>query len=244
VCAVAVPPISASYAGFAYGQGPVTLGTAPSCSTTSTHSAASGPRTLPTCPTRRSSDLYTFSYHDGSFHVGKATLDVTASSPADSAEGDAVPPHTGSDAGFGHGQGPSDLGTAPSCSTTYMHTAASGPGTYPTSCPGGVSGNYTFSYHDGSFHVGKATLDVTASSPADIVYGDAVPTITASYAGFAYGQTATNLTTAPSCSTTYTHTAASGPGTYPRSEERRVGKEYTFSYHHGSFHVGKATTDG
>src|SRR5204862_6568631 len=159
---------------------------------------------------------YTFSYHDGSVHVGKATLDVTASSPADIVYGDALSSPTRRSADLAYGQGPGDLGTAPSCSTTYTHTAASGPGTYPTSCAGGVSGNDTFSYHDGSIYVGKATLDVTASSPADIVYGDAVPTITASYAGFAYGQTASNLATAPSCSTTYTHTAASGPGTYPK----------------------------
>src|SRR5205823_9743645 len=99
-------------------------------------------------------------------------------------------------------------------STTYTHVAGSGPGNYATSCAGGVSANYAFNYIDGNFHVGKAPLDVTASSPADGVYGAPVPTITASYASFVDSQPATNLATAPTCSTTYTHVAGSGPGNY------------------------------
>src|SRR2546430_9899281 len=84
------------------------------------------------------------------------------------------------------------LDALPMCSTTYTHTAASTPASYPTSCSGGVSGNYSFSYHDGSFQVGKQPLDATASSPSAGVYGDLVPTITASYGGaglngFVYG---------------------------------------------------------
>src|SRR5207248_10824862 len=115
-----------------------------------------------------------------------------------------------------------DLGTAPSCSTSSppLHDAL--PITYPTSCSSGASANYAFSYHDGSFKVGKATLDVTASSPADGVYGDLVPTITAIYGGVGlkgvvYSQGAGDLGTAAACSTTYTHTAASAPSTYPTS---------------------------
>ena len=150
---------------------------------------------------------YDFGYVDGSFKVGKAPLLVTASSPADGVYGAPVPAVTASYIGFVYGQGSSALTSAPSCSTTYTHVAGSGPGTYSTSCTGGVSGNYYFSYFGGSFKVGKAPLQVTASNPADGVYGDPVPAITASYIGFVYGQGSSALTTAPTCSTTYTQVA-------------------------------------
>src|SRR5207248_75354 len=98
----------------------------------------------------------------GNFHVGPATLTVTASSPAAGSYGDAVPAVTAGYAGFVYTQGAGDLSTAPSCDTTYTHAASSGPGEYATSCAGGVSTNYTFSYVSGNFHVGPATLTVTA----------------------------------------------------------------------------------
>src|SRR5207244_7113219 len=106
-------------------------------------------------------------------------------------------------AGFVNSHAATNLPTAPSCSTTYTHVAGSGPGNYATSCAGGVSANYAFNYIDGNFHVGKAPLDVTASSPADGVYGAPVPTITASYAGFVYSQDATNLDSTQICSNSY-----------------------------------------
>src|SRR5438067_2496417 len=112
--------------------------------------------------------------------------------------------------GFVYSQTASDLAPAASCSTTYTHAASSTPGHDALPFYSAASGNYTFSYHVGSFHVGKAPLDVTASSPADGVYGAAVPTISAIYGGtgldgFVYSQTASDLAPAASCSTTYTH---------------------------------------
>src|SRR5207249_8753789 len=68
---------------------------------------------------------------------------------------------------------------------------------------------YTLSLHD--------ALPISASSPGDGVYGDAVPTITAGFDGFQYLQTAAVLTSPAVCSTTYTHDATSGPGNYPTS---------------------------
>jgi len=111
---------------------------------------------------------------------------VIGSSPPDGVYGDPAPPIAPSYVGFVGCANASSLTTAPACSATYTHTASSGPGSYSTSCSGGVSADYSFTYVNGTFRVGKAPLVVTVSSPADGVYGDVVPTITASYQTFVY----------------------------------------------------------
>ena len=107
-----------------------------------------------------------------------------------------MPAVTAGYSGFVLGEGPADLDTAPSCVTDYVQ--GDGPAVYTTSCSGGVSANYAFVYVDGTFTVGKATLTVTASTPANGVYGDAVPAVTAGYSGFVLGEGPADLDTAPS----------------------------------------------
>src|SRR5204862_1885514 len=94
--------------------------------------------------------------------------------------------------------------------------------------------------------VGKAALLITASSPSDITYGDAAPAVSASFARFGAGTTAVSLSSSEVCGSghgvgspvgTYATTcsgAASGnysisyaPGSFKRSEERRVGTEWS-----------------
>jgi large repetitive protein len=86
--------------------------------------------------------------------------------------------------------------------------------------------------------VGLATLDVTASSPAAGVYGDAAPAVGLTYGGFVLGEDATNLTTEPTCSAAYT--AGDVPGAYTTSCSGGVSDNYAFNYIPGSFSVGKA----
>ena len=58
-------------------------------------------------------------------------------------------------------------------------------------------------------HGGTAPLTVTASSPT-MTYGGAVPTITPGYSGFVNGDTASSLTTQPTCTTTATGSSPGG----------------------------------
>jgi hypothetical protein len=102
-----------------------------------------------------------------------------------------------------------------------------------------VDANYTISYVAGAITVSKAAvLTVTASSPA-VSYGAAVPTVTPSYSGWVNGDTSSSLTTAPTCSTTYTTTSA--PGTYPTTCSGAVDANYTITYVVGTVSVSKAT---
>jgi hypothetical protein len=68
-----------------------------------------------------------------------------------------------------------------------------------------------------------------------MTYGGTVPTITASYSGFANGDTSASLTTQPTCSTTATST--SPVGSYPSSCKGAVDTNYAISYVNGTVTV-------
>ncbi len=71
-----------------------------------------------------------------------------------------------------------------------------------------------------------------------MTYGGTVPTITPSYSGFVNGDSASSLTTPPSCSTTATPT--SSVGAYPISCSGAADPNYSISYTDGNVVVGAA----
>ncbi len=85
--------------------------------------------------------------------------------------------------------------------------------------------------------VDAASLTITASS-ASFTYGSA-PSVTANYSGFVNGDTASSLTTAPTCSTTAT--ASSPVGTYPSSCSGAADANYLISYVAGSVTIEQAS---
>ncbi len=182
--------------------------------------------------------------------INKKQLDVTASSPADGVYGDPVPTISAIYGGTGlnsfvYSQSASDLDTAPSCSTTYTHAATSTPGTYPTSCGGGVSSNYAFSYHDGSFKVGKAPLDVTTDADPTTVavdhfsktYGDPNPPFEVRYSGFVFGQNESVLGGTLAFDTTATQ--ASNVGSYGVSPKGLISSNYAINFNAGTLDINK-----
>src|SRR5205814_10380870 len=125
------------------------------------------------------------------------------------------------------------LTTKPSCDTGY--SVGSAVGTYATACSGVEAHNYDITYVAGSFKVLKKALAITASSPADIVYGSAAPLVTASYNGFISGDNADSLTTKPSCGTPYSVGSSVGP--YGTSCSGAEAQNYDISYGPGAFQV-------
>ncbi|MFT3745268.1 MAG: MBG domain-containing protein [Pyrinomonadaceae bacterium] len=234
----AVPSITPGYSGFVLSQGPASLTTAPTCSTTYTQgsSAAGSPYTT-SCGGGVSND-YSFSYTDGAVSVNKATLTVTASSPTVTF-GDAAPAITPSYSGFVLSQGPASLATAPTCSTAYTQGASAAGSPYATSCGGGVSNDYAFAYTNGTVSVNKAVLSVTASSHT-VTFGDAVPNVTPAYSGFVLSQGPANLATVPTCSTAYTQGVSAAGSPYATSCSGGVSNDYAFSYTGGTVAVNKA----
>ncbi|HET7034120.1 MAG TPA: MBG domain-containing protein [Thermomicrobiaceae bacterium] len=91
--------------------------------------------------------------------------------------------------------------------------------------------------------VNPKALTITASS-ATVTYGDDVPTISPSYAGFVDGDDAGNsLTTQPICSTTYTKGSGVSGSPYPTSCAGAVAANYSIGYSDGTVTVSaKALT--
>ncbi|MFM8611352.1 MAG: MBG domain-containing protein, partial [Actinomycetota bacterium] len=162
---------------------------------------------------------------------------ITASSPTRT-YGDPVPVVSPLYAGLVNGEAGADIvSTAPTCSTTYTATTpvAAALADRTTSCAGAVAANYSFGYATGAIVIGRKGVMITASSITP-TYGDAAPTVTASYDGFVNGQTQATagvMTTLPTCTTTYSSstTVAAGGTT---SCSGAVAGNYSFSYTAGT----------
>ena len=72
-----------------------------------------------------------------------------------------------------------------------------------------------------------------------MVYGAAVPTLTASYSGFVNGDTSAKLSTQPTLRTTAT--ATSPVGSYTTTASGAVDANYTIAYKSGTLTVSQAT---
>jgi len=148
------PTFTFGYSGFISGEGAGNLTTQASCSVpgSSPHSAAVSPYTI-SC-TAGTAANYSFNVTATAlFTVNKAALTITASSPV-IIFGSPVPAIAPGYSGFVLGETAASLTTQPTCSTTY--TVGSLVGSYPSSCTGAVSGNYTFSYVGGNVTVTTA----------------------------------------------------------------------------------------
>ena len=226
------PAITASYSGFVNGDSASSLATQPVCSTTATSLSPVG--SYPSSCSGAVDPNYTFDYSNGTVHLVAALVVVTASS-ASMTYGGAVPAITATYSGFVNGDSAASLTTPPTCSTAAESSSPVGP--YASSCSGAADPNYSFSYVNGSVEVDPAPLSVAASS-ASATYGSAAPTITPSYSGFVNGDSASSLTTPPTCSTSAT--ASSPVGSYPSSCAGAVDPNYTISYVGGEVVVGSA----
>ena len=123
---------------------------------------------------------------------------------------------------------------------TTAATQASHVGSYAVNVAQGTlaDADYTFTFVAGTLAVTPAVLSVTASS-ATKAYGQANPSLTATYSGFKNGDTAASVTTPPMISTTAT--SASSVGQYPVVASGAAAGDYTFAYIAGVLTVTPAS---
>ena len=182
---------------------------------------------------------YTIAYTSvaGDFVVTQAPLTITASSG--SMPYAATPPTiTPNYSGFVNGDNVTSLTTRATCSTTATQASSVALSPYASSCSGAVDPNYSFSYVAGSVAVTAVPLTITASS-ATVPYGTVV-TIAPGYSGFAGNDTASSLTTQPTCSTIETGSSSVAGSPYASSCSGAVDPNYTITYVGGSVTVTKA----
>jgi FtsP/CotA-like multicopper oxidase with cupredoxin domain len=123
------------------------------CTTTATQASPVG--TYPTSCSGAVNSNYTFTYVPGTVTITAVPLTITANN-ATRAFGAANPAFTATYAGFVNGNTPASLTGTLACTTTANATSPAG--TYPITCSGQTSANYTITYVPG-------VLTVTALGP-------------------------------------------------------------------------------
>ena len=168
--------------------------------------------------------------------VNPVPLTITADSKTKT-YGAGLPTLTATYTGFVNRESAANLTTQPTITTTA--TAASHVGGYVITASGASSPNYTISYVSGTLSIAPAPLTITADNQVKD-YGEALPTLTASYAGLVNGDTAASLTTRPTVTTTAT--SASHVGNYSITVSGAADPDYTISYIGGTLTVTAART--
>jgi hypothetical protein len=225
------PAFTASYSGFVLGEDESVL-------TGTLSYTAPGPATAPglypVVPGGLASPNYAIDFVGGTLTITRAPVTVTAN-PASRTYGGADPAFTATYTGLKNGETAASLGWAPTFSTTAV--AASVPGTYPITPAGLVSGNYTFTYADGTLTITPASLTVKAND-ASRYYGGVDPVYSVTVTGLVAGDTTAALGGTLSFSTTAV--AASVPGIYPVTPAGYTSTNYTITFANGNLSVNPA----
>jgi hypothetical protein len=170
------------------------------------------------------------------FTIGKADLSVTGPN-TNQPYGTATSTFTPIYGPFVAGDGPSNLGTQPTC--TSATTAASPAGVYDITCGGGVSDKYNFIYTAGKLTIGKATLTVKADDQ-NRAYGAANPTpLTFTYSGWVGGDGMSSISIPPTCATAADASSAAGT-IWPITCSGGTSTNYDFHFVDGALTIGKA----
>src|SRR5262249_19431619 len=174
---------------------------------------------------------YTTSHRQITQPVAAAPLTVTARG-ATKVYGQANPGFSATFQGFVLGQDPSVL--TGSLGFTTAATASSHVGHYAVTPAGLTSGNYAIAFVAGDLVVTPAPLAVRADDRSK-TYGAPLPTFTASYAGFANGDTASGLSTPVAFTTTAT--AASHVGHFAITPTGASSSDYAITFAAGDLAV-------
>jgi subtilisin-like proprotein convertase family protein len=184
---------------------------------------------------------YNVSYVNGSLNVGPAVLSVTADDQT-RPYGVTNPVFTASFSGFVNGESltNSDVGGTPLLGTLADTSSPVGVYDITNSLGSLTSTNYTFSFTNGTLTVSPAAITVTADDQSRS-YGAANPALTASYTGFANGDTAAVISGSPLLSVSAD--TSSPVGSYAISVTNgtlSVTTNYSFTFVNGSLTVTQA----
>ena len=222
------PVITAAFDGFRNADDAGSLSKAPSCSSEATSSSAVGNYDS-SCAGAEAAN-YAFSYVKGTVSVGGSTLTVRPAAQAKT-YGQPDPVFGFSVSGLREGD---EIRTQPTCEVVSAHADV---GAYPITCSGGVADNYTFVYDTAELAVNPAALVVTPEA-ASMIYGGAVPEISALYEGFVNGDGVSSLSAPASCSTEAS--SASPVGLYANACGGATAANYAISYAGSQTTVGRA----
>jgi subtilisin-like proprotein convertase family protein len=236
VYGASLPAFTASYSGFVNGDSAVNLTTPVSLTSSATSASPVGRYAINA--SGATSTNYNITQVGGFLTNTPAALSISANN-TNMVYGATVPAFTASYSGLVNGDSPASLTTP--VSLTSSATPASPAGSYTITATGAADANYNIGYVNGTLTIGSATLTVTANHQTK-AYGAALPTLTASYAGFVNGDTTNSLTALATLATTATST--SDVGNYPITVTNAVSSNYAFIYVTNTLTVTNAWTTG
>jgi hypothetical protein len=141
-----LPVLTSSYNGFVNGDGPASLDSPPSITTTATAASPLVPGGYAIIAMGGSDPDYAISCRPGILLITPAPLIITANS-AGMTQGTAVPPLAASYSGFVNGDSPASLATQPTLTTPARPFSPAG--AYPIVASGASTPNYAISYASG-----------------------------------------------------------------------------------------------
>ncbi len=226
------------YGGFVNGDSASSLTTRPTCSTSATSSSSVVGSPYASSCSGAADPNYAITYDPGIMSVTGAPLTVSASSGSMTYGG--MPPVViPAYSGFVNGETPLSLAVQPTCSTTATSSSPASPPTYPATCSGAIDSNYVVTYAAGAVTIGRAPLTITAAS-GSMAYGGSPPVITPAYSGFVNGDSASSLTTKPTCSTAAAGGSPVLGSPYASSCSGAMDSNYTITYAAGTVTVSQA----
>ncbi len=172
----AVPTYTATYSGWKNTDGAsVVSGLVYTCEYAPTSNV--GDYTI--TPSGATATNYSFAYVNGKVTVNKAALMITAEDK-NVTYGDAVPEYTATYSGWKNAD---DASVVSGLVYTCAYAPTSNVDEYAITPSGAAATNYAISYTNGKVTVAQAPLMITADDK-NVIYGDAVPTYTATYSGW------------------------------------------------------------
>ena len=161
-------------------------------------------------------------------NVLKAPLTIAADNKS-KVYGAALPTFTATYTSFVNSDTAASLATPVSFSTSA--SASSDVSTYAINASGATSRDYLITFVSGTLTNTPAALTITAVS-TNKIYGDAVPGLSAAYAGFVNSDTVASLDTPVSVTTTAT--TSSPAGLYPIAVANAADVNYTITFVNGT----------
>ncbi len=232
----AVPAYTFGVSGFKNGETALTAAgyVAPTCTSTytATTSVASSPLTI-SCSGGSATNYSFNTTATAALTIAKASLTVTPY-PQALTYGDVVDPiYTFGVSGFKNGETALTAAgyLAPTCTSAYTATTSVASSPLTISCSGGSATNYSFNTTaSAQLTITKAVLSVNAVA-ASKVYGGSDPSFTATYSGFASGDSAGNsgITGTASCTRTAGTTVAGSPYTITCAPGTLAAPNYSFT---------------
>jgi hypothetical protein len=227
-----LPTLSDTITGFVNNDDISAVSGAANLSTTATSSSGVGTYTITAAQGTLTATNYTFTFTNGTLEITPAPLTITADNQT-MVYGGSEPSLTATYTGLVNGDTPGSLTTAPTFSTAAANSHV---GDYSITISGAVDPNYTISYVSGTLTVTPAALTITADNKS-MTYGEPLPALTASYAGFVNGDKPASLTTLPTLSTV---PANSHVGNYAITASGAVDPDYSISYVTGTLMITPA----